>query len=217
MRRFVICAILLFGAVLPLTGQTIGLRGGLSFSQLAVDDEGPFDREWKSGFAASLDVTFQPSDLLAFRLGAGWAQKGGIFTGNVTTFDFVNVTTEAVKVDFSLDYLPASVLARIGPRVGDGRQFGWGLLVGPYAGVRVGCGVAIEVQNTTVSGPCEDTDADFKSTDFGFGLGAGIEFTTGGAFGTNIEVVYNLGLSEIADDTRTRQFVIQVGVTSLPD
>ena len=121
MRKLVVLAGLALCAA-PATGQTtLGLKGGVGFGTVAIE-EAVVEERSVSGIVAGMELGLPMSGALSLRLGGVYTQKGG--SGNV----------EGGKIALGFDYVQLSALARVGTS-GDG--FSIGVMAGPWAAYRL--------------------------------------------------------------------------------
>lgn len=95
MRKFLwLVSLILIAA--PATAQTtLGLRGGVGFATVSIEEAG-IEEESVSRIVAGMDLGIRASSVFSLRLGGAYAQKGGA------------ATVEGVGVTLNLDYLQSS-------------------------------------------------------------------------------------------------------------
>ena len=201
-KLFSLMAVAALGALLAVNpvhaqGLEIGAEAGLNLSDLSVDGpdtEDVLDSATGIRFGGILRVN--TGSVFGFQTGLSYSQKGAEFSQDIVP--------EGSEADVAIDYLEVPVLlnlniptgpAPVQPRV--------------YAGGNISFELACDVNTAQegVSGSVEcasDAADDFlgaetKSTDFGLLFGGGLGFPAGpGAF--NVDVRYDLGLTDIFDD-----------------
>ena len=120
---------------------------------------------------------------------------------------------EILKVLINLTYLEIPILAKIKvPSLGTFKPV---LFAGPAVAIKLSGKVKAEYEGTTVEEDIEDT----KGIDFGFVIGAGIDWGKG-VFGVGklaVDLRYTLGISTISefpdDDVKNGAFSLMVGFT----
>ncbi len=200
MRKLVVLAGLVLIAA-PATAQTtLGLKGGVGFGTVTIEQTG-VEEESVSGIVAGMDLGVPVSGVLSLRFGGSYAQKGG--SGNI----------EGGKITLSFDYVQLSALARVGTS-GDG-GFSVGVMAGPWAAYRLSCEVEGTLEGMSVVTPCVDppfTDFDIKTLDLGLAFGGGVELPLAGSLRLGVDALYSLGFASIDDDdSKTRHLTIQSG------
>ena len=125
-----------------------------------------------------------------------------------------------------LNYLQFSTLLRAGTDTERG-LVNIGLLAGPYMAFNLSCGLDVRGSErqlgaiTFLVRPSEGTatscteaeGADFRSTDFGLAVGAGVEARLNDSLRLAFDLIYAMGLSRIDDDgTRNRHLALQSGL-----
>lgn len=200
MRKLVVLAGLALIAA-PATAQTtLGLKGGVGFGTVTIEQEG-VEEESVSGFVAGMELGVPVSNALSLRFGGTYAQKGG--SGNV----------EGGKIRLGFDYVQLSALARVGTSGNGGVSVG--VMAGPWAAYRLSCEVEGTLEGLSVVTPCVDppfADFDVKTLDFGVAFGGGVEFPLAGSVRLGLDALYSLGLASIdEDDSKTRHLTIQSG------
>lgn len=181
-------------------GQTTLLfQGGASLATLGGSDAEIADSRAGLRVGASAILPFANS--LDLQLGAAYAAKGA------TEQEF------GADLDFSLGYLEIPLLLRFTPSVAG--TISPHFLIGPALALRVSCNVAIEEEGVEFSFDCDEEFDDLKSMDFGAMAGTGIDIATSGSLSVSLDVLYNMGLSSIAesDDVKNRAFSFLAGVT----
>ena len=184
----------------------LGFRGGINFATLAgddIDDASSLTKLNVGGF-----VTLPVSSVFGIQIGAGFTSKGAEDTEDGTT------------VSFNLSYIEIPVLAKISvPSTGN---VGLHFLAGPAISFRTGCSIDAEGGGVSLSVDCDDTGVfdplEIKKTDFGALVGAGLDFSLAPNTSLLVELMYNLGLTQVSDsgvddDVKNRVFSIVAGLS----
>ena len=183
---------------------SIGARAGLNLTNIyQKDEQGKMKGlDWIPGFQIGVvadyplleDISIQPSILFATQ-GAKSETKVSGYKAKVT------FNLHYIQVPINLQYKRDFLL----------------LQAGPYIGYGIGGKLKAEIsQGTTSISNSEKIkfgngdDADFKALDFGFGLGAGLQFG-------NLQAVlgYNLGLVKLDPDVNAKNIGLTLTVTYL--
>ncbi len=178
-------------------GQSLSLRGGLSFANMDFDHPHiDLDLDWKPGFHIGIFRESQLISLLSIETGLMIVSKGHKASDTETMGGYeidYETTTNLLYLD-----VPITAKAVIG--IGNMNVYG---VLGPYAGVGLAGKYKYKVTQTingdthTESGEediewgSDDTD-DFKRLDFGLLAGAGIELNA-----LTIGLSYGMGLANI--------------------
>ncbi|MEO5511126.1 MAG: porin family protein [Longimicrobiales bacterium] len=167
-----------------LTAQTIGFKGGMSFSKLDVEnDDDPQDYLKK----------FVGGGFIRMGLG-GMAVQAELLASTKGTV--VPQTTFDGETSLKLDYIEVPVLLRFG--LGMAPLISPYVMVGPTFGFQTGCNAEITSGTDNVSADCQDT-IDTKKFDVGATGVAGVEFKAGPG-SILIEGRYTHGLTNISND-----------------
>ncbi len=222
--------VLTLGAT-PVRGQTtLSLTGGVNITSLDTDSDGTRSPGFESltrmsiGLAATLPV----SDRFGLQLGGSYAQKGGrldVLRLMEIVGDLLSGFEEmppggSLDIDYEMDYVELSVLARVGFPLSGDRVSGH-LLAGPALGLQSSCEGVVRI-----SGPdrpaldpgagCDEAGLDFRKIDVGLAGGAGIDIGLTDAFDAHVGLLYTLGLSHISDDlsgsVKHRALTIRAGL-----
>lgn len=195
MRNYTICAIFLFALAFPagLTAQTIGVKGGMSLSNMLIEDEdGTYsdDFEYRVGVHIGLELISPISDNVSFKSGL-----------QVTTRGFhqsEEIEGISLEAKFNLLYLdiPMTMMLKIPTETVDlygilGPYVGFGL-TGTSEGTFEGEGISGSEKIEVNWGNDEEND-DLRRIDYGLVLGGGVDF---GSFA--LEVAYSYGLANIS-------------------
>ncbi len=195
--------IALFLPAVPATAQTtLGLKGGVGFATVTIDDAA-VEEEAVSRIVAGLELGVPVSGMFSLRIGGAYAQKGG---SGVAGGD---------RITLSLDYIQFDAMARVATASDRGISFG--VMAGPWIGFRLSCDVEAAGQGFDFSAPCDDadfSDFDFKTLDSGLAFGGGVEVPLSGSLRLGIDAIYSLGLASVdQDDSKTRLLTLSAGVT----
>ena len=201
MRKLVVLVGFMLAAVPAAAQTTLGLRGGVGFATVSIEEAG-VEEESISRIVAGMDIALRASSTLSLRLGGAYAQKGGA------------ATVEGVGVTLNLDYIQFSALARLA-RPGAG-GFSVGLMAGPWAAYRLSCDVEAAGQGVSLGAPCDDadfSDFDIKALDYGLAFGGGVELPLAGSIRLGLDALYSLGLAEVDEaGAKTRHLTLQTGL-----
>ncbi len=215
----------------PVHAQTtLSLTGGVNITSLDTDNDGTRSPGFESlarmsiGLAATLPV----SDRFGLQLGGRYAQKGGrldVLRLMEMMGDMFGGFEEmppgaSLYIDYEMDYVELSVLARVGFPLSGDRVSGH-LLAGPALGLRSSCEGVV-----SISGPdrpaldqgvgCDEAGLDFRKIDVGLAGGAGIDIGLTDAVDAHLGLLYTLGLSNVSDDlggsVKHRALTIRAGL-----
>jgi hypothetical protein len=163
--------------------MSVGVRGGLSYAELAGDQ---INTDPKTGFMAGAYVGIQISGNWVVMPEASYVQKGAKVEGSdVATGEPLTVTTDIdyvellVPVGINLAVESESVQPRL------------------YAGPTLGFALRCKVKPDTGEPPSDCKD-NIKSSDLGLVFGVGVELGSGpGAF--LVDLRYDYGIADIND------------------
>ena len=177
----------------------LSLQAGASLATLGGSDVDSADSRIGPRVAASAIVPLRSN--LDLQLGAAYAAKGA------TEQEF------GVDVNLGLGYLEIPVLLRLTPSVAG--TISPHFTIGPALALRVSCNAAVSAEGVEISIDCDEEFDDLKSMDFGAIAGAGLDIATSGSLSVSLDLLYNFGLSSIAesDDVKNRAFSFLAGVT----
>jgi len=182
--------------VSPAAGHSIGFLGGVNLATLSVDPEDGAEYKNRTGFAAGgvLDLTLDEN--VSVQIEPMFVQKGS------------DVEILGGQGTFKLDYFALPALVKFAFGHGSARPF---LMAGPEIAFKLNAKIESE------AGDEVDIDEDVKGTDFGAGLGGGVDFDAGGNL-VFVEGRYTTGFTDINDsgsgeEVKTRGFQILGGVT----
>lgn len=164
--------------------QKAGLKGGVNFTNLYVDDVD--DENMKIGFNAGAYYRGEITENFAI-------QPEFLFTQKGSEIQYDGFLGGDGKYRFNLNYLEVPVLAviKLGP-------------VNFHAGPYLGFLVAANVKDVDDNGNINDIESldrdDFNTLDTGIAGGIGFDFPTG-----ILGIRYNYGFQEIGDDNNAAQ------------
>ena len=190
---------LLFGAVTFVNAQSpgsdsmtprFGVKGGVNFATISGEDFN--DPESRTSFHVGALFEFPLAEIFSIQAEALYSGQG--FESDV---DGSWVGGEG-KVEYQLDYINVPVLAKV--YVLEGLS----LEVGPQFSFKVN-------EEIDANANADEGDLNLnEAKDFEFGLAAGLSFETSmGLFATGR---YNLGLTEIFEDSDAKNSVFQIGI-----
>lgn len=172
---------------------SFGIRGGLTFYSVDTEVTGGFfnvseTSDTKLGFAAGVYAEFPLTNIFSFQPELMFVQKGGSDDGDFfdDDDDFFNGDTNSETQKLTLNYLDVPLLGRANiPLEADFTPY---VVAGPSIGYLLSASVN-DVDD-------DDLDELFKSLNFGFIIGAGVEFGN-----LVVDLRYDIGLSNILDDS----------------
>lgn len=169
---------------------SFGVRGGLSLYSIESEVSGGFfgnvseTSGSKIGFSAGVFAEIPINNILSFQPELLFVQKGGSDGGD--PFDGDDFFDDDEDISLTLNYIDLPLLARANvPLEGNLTPY---LVAGPSVGFLVSASES--------SGEDGDITEFFKSTNFGFVIGAGIDI---GNF--TVDLRYDIGLTNILDDS----------------
>jgi len=176
--------------------QTYWVRGGLNLSNMLIkDDNGTYSDDFtmQPGFHVGLTGEFPITDMISFETGVLISTKGFKQKEEAT----ISGVTISAKQSLRLTYVDIPLTAKIYIGSNEPKVFALG---GVYLGMGLGGKNKAEssAQGVTQSEELSinwgsKSDDDLRGLDYGFAVGAGVEF---GVFQANL--IYNLGLANIA-------------------
>jgi len=172
---------------------SFGIRGGLTFYSVETEVSGGFfgniseTSGTKLGFAAGVYAEFPLTNIFSFQPELMFVQKGGSEDGDFfDDDDFFNDDINGGTQKLTLNYLDVPLLGRANiPLQADFTPY---VVVGPSIGYLLSASIN-DVDD-------DDIDELFKSLNFGFIIGAGVEFGN-----LVVDLRYDIGLSNILDDS----------------
>jgi opacity protein-like surface antigen len=159
-----------------------GAKAGVNFASIGGDAE---DMDSRTSFHLGGVAEIVLSDKFSVQPELLYSSQGA---KSEYTEDFGEFGSFTVEEKLKLDYLSLPIMAKY--YVAEG----FSLEAGPQIGFLLSANAEVEVD-----GESEDADVkdEFKGIDFGLGFGAGYKLDSG----LNFALRYNLGLSNIAEDT----------------
>lgn len=184
-RELIIISLALVLIIMPglVKSQEInfGIKGGLTLSNLYIDEEDLDDENARLGFNAGFISQFMFVESFGI-------QPEFLFTTKGTEGNYAGIINQSVK--FNLHYIDIPILLVIRPiPVME-------IHLGPYAGFLVDSDIKF---TGTIYGETTVDRDHFNTLDYGLAGGLGFNF---GNFQAGVR--YHLGLQEIADSTPTR-------------
>lgn len=165
--------------VTTVEGPSFGLKGGVNFSNLYVEDVD--DENMLVGFNVGGFVEIPLNSLISIQPELGFTTKG-------SEVRYDNFFAEG-STKFRLSYIEAPVLLRFNIT----RNFN--IHAGPYVGYLVDARIKSEDADGTTTDEDELNEDDLERIDFGVAAGLGVEF---GGFG--IGARYNYGLTTVGKE-----------------
>lgn len=165
-----------------------GVTGGVNIASISGNEIS--NKSNLTGFFVGGSVTGSMTDMISIYGEASYSQKG------------VKGREFDTDVELKAAYLDVPIMLRISPTTaGTTRPF---FLLGGYAAFNVSC----DIEAGGVSVDCDTAELDVKSVDFGVIGGAGIQVNQFGFFAR-----YQLGLSDLAEDSDAKNRTIQIGAS----
>ena len=180
-------ATIIAAVVLPAQAQyldpSLAIKGGLNYSKLYIDEAETEDG--RVGFHAGIAANFPVSEVFSIQPELLYSTRGVEAEYDINNFEGEN--------EFNLNYIDLPLMLKF--------KFAgiFNIHAGGYAGYLIDANVSTTNQTGTVQVDL-DTD-DFNRWDYGVSAGLGVE-----VWRTEIGARYNLGLSEIADNTVLNTF-----------
>lgn len=188
-RILTLCALALVfvtGSAFAQMGMRAGVKAGVDFAKLGGDAEQLLETSLKNktGFSAGAFFGFDLHEMFRLQIEGQYVQKGA------------KATEQGVDVKFKLDYIEFMVpLTLLIPTQGSVTPR---LYAGPAVGIEASCKLSGEEGGASIDIDCTELGFESKSVDFGVFFGGGVDFGVGpGAL--TLDVLYNLGLSDIND------------------
>jgi len=209
---FVVMGILVLILLLPNSASAYEIKGGLKIGLNMANIHGKDVKEfeqvvggnWESKlvFCGGGYITLTLTEMIAIQAEVLYTQKGAKY--DMTWYD------ETYSAKFNFSYLEIPVLAKI--LIPTQSSFKPSLFAGPALALKLSGKAKSEYAGESYE---EDVEA-MKGTDFGFILGAGIDFGLGGVIKGKItvDVRYNLGLTTISKKVEGESTDIKNGVFS---
>lgn len=159
--------------------QKVGLKGGINFTNLYVDNVD--DENMKIGFNAGAYYRAELTDFFA-------VQPEFLFTQKGSEIHYSNFLGGSGKYRFNLNYLEVPILGVL--KLGN-----FNIHAGPYLGLLIGANVKDVDDDGTINN-FESLDRDdFNTLDTGVAAGFGFDFPDG-----TLGIRYNYGFQEIGKD-----------------
>lgn len=189
MKKLFIIAVITFGVIIGTNAQKtkFGAKGGVNISKLTGDDLGDLDMRTSFHIGGVAEIPI--SDKFAVQPELLYSAQGA------------KESFEDDDIVYKLDYLNIPVMAKY--YVTDGLS----LEAGPQVGFLLSSKIDWDADGESGS---EDIKDGMNSIDFGLNFGLGYKMASGLNFGAR----YNLGLSDIAEDSEgsAKNGVVQVSV-----
>jgi hypothetical protein len=193
-------------ALAPIAAEAqviVTARGGVNVANIDGDDV-LINPDSRIGLNLGGSLTLPLSDNLGILLGAIYSQKGA------------KLTAEGGEATFALDYieLPA-LLALSFPTDG---PLGARFLLGAAVAFELNCEVQASTEGVELTVGCDQPEAEneinTEAFDIGGVGGVGLTWDAGETFQLSLDVLYNLGLTSIAEDedAKNRTFSVQAGL-----
>ncbi|SEA20569.1 porin family protein [Psychroflexus halocasei] len=199
MKKLMLTVAITVGTILTSNAQSdskvvqLGAKGGVNFASVTGDD---FDSpDSRTSFNAGIVAEVPYSERFSLQAEVFYSGQGF----EVEDINVAGVNFDTNKVEYQLDYIQVSLLAKV--------YLIEGLNV--YAGPQIGFKVNEEID-------CESGDVNVDDTmlpeaqdfDFSGTVGAGYKFDNG----FFVDARYNYGFSDLIKDTDSHNSVIQAGV-----
>lgn len=215
----------------PVRAQgTLSLMGGVNLTSLDTDDDGALAPDFESltGMSVGLAATIPVTERFGVQLGGRYVQKGGRadVLGIMATLDDMFGGFEEmppgtrIDVDFEMNYVELSVLARVRFPLSGDRVSGH-LLAGPALGLQSSCAGVVHISGMdepaiSASTDCDEAGLHWRKIDVGLAGGAGIDIGLTDSIDVHLGLLYTLGLSNVVDDgdatVKHRALTIRAGL-----
>lgn len=188
----------------------VGVKAGISFADLGADVEDVIETgtDLRTGISVGGFLGVDLDRLFRLQGEVQYVEKGA------------TASSQGIDADFRLSYLEVLIpLTLIIPM--EGAVLRPRLYAGPSVAYEMSCDIELKGEGASLEFDCENAppDADIeiesKNVDFGVFVGGGIDIPAGpGA--VSIDILYNLGLSDIDDldpdiDVRNRNIQVLAG------
>ncbi len=203
--KFISAGALMLGAVTFTNAQdnasnmnsmavSFGVKGGVNFATITGDD---FDSpDSRTSFHVGALAEFPVAEIFSVQVEALYSGQG--FESDIDGDLFGGDG----KIEYQLDYINVPVLAKFY------LIEGLSIEAGPQFSFKVNEEIDINPNGDDGDFPLDDTD--YEAKDFEFGIAAGLTFQTDmGLFATGR---YNLGVTDIIEDSDARNSVFQIGI-----
>lgn len=173
---------------------SFGVKGGVNFATITGDD---FDSpDSRTSFHVGALAEFPVAEIFSVQVEALYSGQG--FESDIDGDLFGGDG----KIEYQLDYINVPVLAKFY------LIEGLSIEAGPQFSFKVNEEIDINPNGDDGDFPLDDTD--YEAKDFEFGIAAGLTFQTDmGLFATGR---YNLGVTDIIEDSDARNSVFQIGI-----
>ena len=190
-RATILVALAMFALVGTAQAQlSAGVKAGVDLANLGGDAEELLEVNLSSklGFSAGAFLGVDLHEYFRLQFEVQYVQKGA------------KAEEGGVDIKFNLDYVefmvPLTLLipveGAVAPRI----------YAGPALGLEVSCKFSGDEGGVSIDIDCADAGVDTKSIDYGVFFGAGVDFAIGSG-AIMLDVLYNLGLSNINDTAGT--------------
>ncbi len=199
------------------SGQSIGIRGGLSIASVGGNDAA--DTGSTNGVSVVAFYNMPLPGILGAQIGVGFTQRGFTRTVfGVTPEGRIAPADSSVESTVDLSYADIPLLLTLSP-VSFG-NLGFNLSTGLVLSLMTGCSVTFSDDSVSTTFACTKREARLKTStlDVGVMVGAGMELGLTGNASLLLDVFYNLGLSKVDrsgvdDDIKNRTLSILVGAS----
>ncbi len=188
-------------------GQTFGVRGGLNFANMEIEDWGFGDKKMNPGFHLGATVTLPYSDAISFESGLMLSTKG--LRISETDGD------DKFRMSIVNNYLDIPIKVKYSIPVNETMSF-YGE-AGPYVGIALSGKFKYketydgetDIETESVDFGGNDEEDDFKRLDYGLTLGGGLDVGI-----VEVGVFFDLGLANISsyEDDAIKNRVLRVSV-----
>lgn len=174
-------------------GSTLGLKGGLNVSTLAVEDPANPDLETESqtGLVLGAFLECGGESWFALQGEVNYSQNGAKVRGG----------SSVSRIDLDYIRVPVLIMARIGP---EDRNLYPLVYAGPQLAFQVSCGVEADSEGGSQNYDCDSEELEdpleTRNVEFGLVFGGGVEYLFGG-FKMELDARYNLGLTNMNGGT----------------
>lgn len=188
MKKVMILAVMMVATLTASAQQAVGTwsvtpKVGMN---LATVRDGGDDAKMKFGLVAGADLTYQVAQPFAISVGAFYSMQG--------TKGSIKETVGIIDATCNLDYINIPIMANV--------YVVPGLAI--KAGIQPGFNVKHKIKAEALGVSQEADIPDFKSFDLSIPLGLSYEFSD-----FVIDARYNLGLTELIEDVKGKNSVIQ--------
>ena len=189
-------------------GPKIGIKGGLNFSQLYVDQPNAEDEKIKAGYHFGLFGKIPVTDFLSLQPEVLYTNVGSKITyGGSDVEDFLGI--EPGEVRFNLNYVqvPVALALNVGPL---------NVHAGPYLGYLVAANVKDLEKSDLNTRDIKDLETeDFNRLDYGVMGGVGFDVqnvTVGARYNYGLREIGNSGLAgELTENSKNSVVQIYLG------